>query len=80
MGVGLGGGGAGGGRAMANEGVSEEETRKHCRVTHVSAYLWAVYRDGEDGEIHQVLTVVGPRLRPHIGGTGGRVKERQFLA
>ena len=39
MGVGLGGGGAGGGRAMANEGVSEEETRKHCRVTHVSAYL-----------------------------------------
>ena len=75
MGLVLSGSGAGGDIDMTNEGVRVEAADNHGEVRHGAANIRAVYRGGEDGGIHKVTTVVGPRTRSHTGGPGGRVKE-----
>ena len=40
------------------------------------ANIKPMHRNGEDGGIHKVPQVVGSRTQSHIGGEGGRVKEK----
>ena len=74
MGLGLNECGAGGNRYLVNKVVCMEAIGKNGGLRHREAGLWAMYKGGEDGGIHKVPNVVGPRTWSHTGGEGGRVK------
>ena len=59
---------------MSNKGVRAEAEVRNSGIFCRKADLQTVYRRGEDGGIHQVTRVVGPRIRLHAYGEGGIVK------